>query len=243
MASIESTQHRDAAAAGALLILGAMAGCSGSPASISPPSRPSADAALAAGNGRGNAADAALPAEEAPAPAPVEDGGTGAADTASTPTARQAGSALAVAESGTKDVVDGGLGSTEASAASCLVTLTVAAAWIDGVVYEDVAVGGDADALGAWNVQSAVPMTQVASGTWTVGVTLTDGAVIQFRFVKRGASVDSWESWGNGSNRSLHVACAAAAGIDAGTPVASDGGPAVGMSYAGDFNVKPPDAT
>jgi hypothetical protein len=148
-----------------------------------------------------------------------------------------------MAESGTKDVADAGSVATEAAAASCLVTFTVAAAWIDGVVYQDVALGGDAAALGAWNVQSAVAMTQAASGTWTVGVTLTDSALVQFRFVKRGATVDSWENWATGSNRSMRVACSIGAGVDAAAAGAPDGGPAVGVSYAGDFNVRPPDAT
>ncbi|MGO9835853.1 MAG: CBM20 domain-containing protein [Polyangiaceae bacterium] len=155
--------------------------------------------------------------------------------------------------------------SSEASRASCLVTFTVAEAWIDGVVYQDVAVGGDAPALGAWSPTAAVGMTQVASGTWMVGVTLVDGEEVQFRFVKRGNGVDSWEDWAPNSNRSLVVACAAGAGSGSGVDAGAGAGPGadggvgagdagaageaggagavVGVSYAGNFDVQPPDAT
>jgi hypothetical protein len=132
--------------------------------------------------------------------------------------------------------------SSEASRPSCLVTFTVADAWVDGVLYKDVAVGGDAAALGAWNPQAATTMTQVATGTWTAGVVLVDGQEVQFRFVMRGASVDNWENWGANVNRSLVVACAAGMGAEAGA-VADAAGPVVGVSYAGNFDVQPPDAT
>jgi hypothetical protein len=68
---------------------------------------------------------------------------------------------------------------------------------------------------------------------------MTDGQEIQFLFVKLGPSSYIWENWGVNSNRSLVVACSP--GPDAGAPV--DGGPVVGTSYAGEFGVKPPDAT
>jgi hypothetical protein len=126
-----------------------------------------------------------------------------------------------------------------------MVTFTVAEAWIDGVVYTDVALGGDAAALGAWNPAAAVTMTQVASGTWTAGVMLTDGEHVDFLFVKRGPNVTSWESWAPNSDRSLVVACSAASGIvDAGAVEggSADAGPVVGVSYVGNFNVQPPDA-
>jgi starch binding protein with CBM20 domain len=217
-------------------------------------------------------ADASMPGADS-LPAPVVDASRAGIDAplndaplAEVPSELPSAVSVAVADGGPlveadveAAVDDGGVfeaepaDSSEASRASCLVTFTVAEAWIDGVVYQDVAVGGDVAVLGAWSPQAAVGMTQVASGTWTAGVMLTDGEEVEFRFVKRGNGVDSWEDWAPNSNRSLVVECAAASGlgsgVDAGvgdaggTGEAGGAGPVVGVSYAGNFDVQPPDAT
>jgi hypothetical protein len=82
-------------------------------------------------------------------------------------------------------------------------------------------------------------MTSLGAGAWTVSLLLNDGDEIQFLFVKTGPSSYIWEDWGVNSNRSLVVACSPAPESDA----SADGGPVVGTSYAGQFSVKPPDAT
>jgi hypothetical protein len=124
--------------------------------------------------------------------------------------------------------------------ASCSVTFTVADAFIDGVIDTAVALGGDTTGLGNWDPAAAVPMTSIGAGAWTLSLVMNDGDAVQFLFVKRGPSSYAWEDWGVNSNRSLVVSCAPL-DPDAGAPV--DGGPVVGTSYAGEFGVKPPDAT
>jgi hypothetical protein len=229
-----------------LLFAGVFAGCSGGVAGLlDAPARGDAAGPGVDSVAPGTGLDASLPGIDAPAAeatmALASDPGPVAAD------------AVAVVEAGVSNDVsvaadDGGasdgptLDSSEASRASCLVTFTVAAAWVDGVLYKDVAVGGDAPALGAWNPQAATTMTQVATGTWTAGVVLVDGQEVLFRFVMRGAGVDTWENWGANVNRSLVVACAAGMGAEAGAG-GDAGGPVVGVSYAGNFDVQPPDAT
>jgi hypothetical protein len=123
--------------------------------------------------------------------------------------------------------------------ASCFVTFTVADAFIDGVLDTGVAIGGDTTALGNWDSSGAVSMTSLGAGAWTVSLLMNDGDEIQFLFVKRGPNSYAWEDWGVNSNRSLVVSCAP--DVDAGAP--ADGGPVVGTSYAGQFGVKPSDAT
>jgi hypothetical protein len=123
--------------------------------------------------------------------------------------------------------------------ASCSVTFTVADAFIDGVIDTAVALGGDTTALGDWGPDAAAPMTSIGAGAWTVSLVMNDGDAVQFLFVKRGPSSYVWEDWGVNSNRSLLVSCAP--DPDAGAP--ADGGPVVGTSYAGQFGVRPPDAT
>src|SRR5580698_2209348 len=56
--------------------------------------------------------------------------------------------------------------------ASCLVTFTVAGAFIDGVIDTGVAIGGDTTALGGWDPSAAVPMTSLGAGAWTVSLLL-----------------------------------------------------------------------
>jgi hypothetical protein len=257
MASIE----RMLGGAGAVLFAGFLAGCSGGVGGLLAVPPIQADAAMP---GADSLAAPAVDASRAGNDAPL----------AEVPSELPSAVSVAVADGGSSveaDVEaaadDGGVfeaapaDSSDASRVSCLVTFTVAEAWIDGVVYQDVAVGGGVAALGAWSPQAAVGMTQVASGTWTAGVMLTDGEEVEFRFVKRGNGVDSWEDWAPNSNRSLVVACAAAsgsgtdAGVGAGVGVgvgvgdaggageAGGAGPVVGVSYAGNFDVQPPAAT
>jgi hypothetical protein len=233
-----------------LLFAGFFAGCSGGVGGLLD-IPPRADAA-------GQSVDSVAPTAGPDASPPRIDAPStqGATALASDPS-QGTGDAAALVEAAvsvdvTTVAVDGGAidgptpDSSEASRPSCLVTFTVAAAFVDGVLYKDVAVGGDAAALGAWNVQAAVAMTQVATGTWTTGVVLVDGQEVRFRFVMRGAGVDSWENWGPNVNRSLVVACAAGTGVIAAGPGeagADAAGPVVGVSYAGNFGVQPPDAT
>ena len=141
------------------------------------------------------------------------------------------GGSLAAGEA---SVVDGPALST-----SCSVTFTVADAFIDGVIDTAVALGGDTTALGDWDPDAAAAMTSIGAGAWTVSLVMNDGDAVQFLFVKRGPSSYVWEDWGVNSNRSLLVSCAP--DPDAGAP--ADGGPVVGTSYAGQFGVRPPDAT
>jgi Starch binding domain len=148
-----------------------------------------------------------------------------------------ADAAMAAALDGSPDV--GEASGPVAAPSSCWVTFTVADAFIDGALDTTVAIGGDTTALGAWDPNSAVAMTSIGAGAWTVSLLMNDGDSIQFLFVKRGPSSYSWESWGVNSNRSLVVACSPDA--DVGDVV--DGGPAIGTSYAGEFGVRPPDAT
>jgi len=122
---------------------------------------------------------------------------------------------------------------------TCSVTFTVADAFIDGVIDTGVALGGDTAALGNWDPNGAVAMTSLGAGAWTLSLVMTDSSPVQFLFVKRGPNSYAWEDWGVNSNRSLVVSCTPEP--DAGEPV--DGGPVVGTSYAGQFGVKPPDAT
>ena len=117
--------------------------------------------------------DASLPGIDAPA------GETTTTALASDPGPMAADAVTAMVEAGVSNddgsvaADDGVLASdgptlddSEASRPSCLVTFTVAAAWVDGVLYKDVAIGGDAPALGAWNPQAAtakMTQTQVAT--------------------------------------------------------------------------------
>lgn len=86
---------------------------------------------------------------------------------------------------------------------------------------------GNSPAIGSWSAASAFELTDRGGGTWGGAVVLGDGASVEFKFIKKGTSVE-WESWGATSNRSMRVRCDA------------DGG---GGSYVGVFNQKPPDAT
>jgi alpha-amylase len=126
--------------------------------------------------------------------------------------------------------------------ASCSVSFTVADAFVDGVIDTGVAIGGDTSALGAWDPDAAVPMTSLGAGAWTASLVMNDGQAVQFLFVKRGPGSYMWENWGVNSNRSLVVSCSPDAD-DASDSGATDGGPVVGTAYAGQFGVKPPDAT
>jgi hypothetical protein len=233
-------------AAKALMLAGFLAGCSGGVAGLmdAPPAVPDASGSSPNSAPPATGADASRTANDAPAvetgPVAASDAGSSGAD--GDPVAPN-DVAVGVADSGLVD--DASPDSGEAARPSCLVTFTVADAWVDGVVYQNVALGGDVAALGAWSPAAAVPMTQVASGTWTVGVMLTDGVEVEFLFVKRGSNVDSWESWTPDSDRSLVVACSAASGTLEGGTVeggSTAAGPVVGVSYAGNFGVQPPDA-
>lgn len=150
-----------------------------------------------------------------------------------------ADAALAVGSGGGQAAGEAAVADGGSVPASCSVTFTVADAFIDGVIDTAVALGGDTTALGSWDPDAAVPMTSIGAGAWTVSLVMNDGDAVQFLFVKRGPSSYAWEDWGVNSNRSLLVSCA----LDPDAGPTDDGGPVVGTSYAGQFGVKPPDAT
>jgi hypothetical protein len=163
------------------------------------------------------------------------DAGPGASDATLVDAASEAGTDGFVGAS--VDKVEGA--APEAATTSCFVTFTVADAFIDGVIDTGVALGGDVSALGNWNPDAAASMTSLGGGAWTVSLLMNDGDEVQFLFVKLGPSSYIWEDWGANSNRSLVVSC----GPDADASAPFDGGPVMGTSYAGEFGVKPPDAT
>jgi len=197
------------------------------------------DAAMSPDGARGEAsasstgalADAAISADAGP-------GDTGT-DAAEPPDATLPAAAAGDAGSSAEAAVAGDSTTAATVPQSCFVAFTVADAFIDGVIDTGVAMGGDTSALGDWQPDAAVPMTSIGAGAWTLSLLMNDGDAIQFLFVKRGPASNMWEDWDVNSNRSLVVSCTPSA--DAAAPI--DGGPVVGTSYAGEFGVRPPDAT
>jgi hypothetical protein len=144
------------------------------------------------------------------------------------------------------DATDSASAAADAGPPSCSVTFLVTGALVDGLSFQGVYLSGNIAPLGFWDPASSRPLAQIAPGVWTTSVVLTDGDLVQFRFLERGTVEVQWEDWGPNSNRSIEVACLSPAASDGGT---SDGGgsdgaaPVVGTEYTGQFNVKPPDAT
>jgi hypothetical protein len=106
---------------------------------------------------------------------------------------------------------------------------------------------GDLEAIGAWDTARGLAMIEKAPGAWAASLRFSDGASLEFKFVKiDGGRAPEWEQWPPfDSNRSLRVDCRSDGGtiwVDAG----SDAGPAsraVGRSYGGAFGIRPLDAT
>ncbi len=235
MAASRLSPGRSALPIGLLFIVGLGAGCSGAPDPLGLMSVGSASATLGTDGGARaaiDAGDAALPvrAEAGDALSQVA-GDAGAIDAGAT--AEGGAEASPPGDGGQGALLDGTLPRT-----SCAVTFTVADAYVDGLVDTEVALGGNIVALGSFDPEAAPAMTSIGTGAWSLTLVLDDGDQLQFRFVKRGPNNFVWEDWGDNSNRSLTVACSPGAG-----EAFMDGGPAVGTAYAGDFDVKPPDAT
>jgi hypothetical protein len=142
----------------------------------------------------------------------------GRSDNFSPPLSPDAGASDLDASPATVPSVDGSL-------ASCVVTFTVTNALIDGVVFSNVVVGGDNLALGNWDPTLARNMAAVngTNGTFTLGVQLTDGQTVHFKFGLRGNNQVTWETFAQNETRSLTVSC----GIGA------------GPTYSGRFDVLP----
>ncbi len=99
--------------------------------------------------------------------------------------------------------------SEEASspAASCIVNFTVEDAFIDGIVVQNVVVGGDALALGNWDPTLARNMAEAsgAVGKWTLSVQTPSGQTVHFKFGMRGSGQVTWETLSQ--DRTLEVTC------------------------------------
>jgi hypothetical protein len=109
------------------------------------------------------------------------------------------------------------------SGPTCMVTFIVTGAQPDGVLYQNVVLGGDAAPLGAWDPTKAPKMAPYggATGEWAVGVNLAEGTTVHFKFGLTGTGEKViWESATDTTDRALSVSC-------------PDGG---GISYLGQFN-------
>lgn len=109
---------------------------------------------------------------------------------------------------------------------SCPVTFTVTNVPVDGFIFQNAVVGGDADALGAWAPANAVKMPAAGGtvGVYTVSVPLPDGLAVHFKFgLSDSGGQVSWESATQATDRFLVVSC-----TDGSQP-----------SYTGQFNQIP----
>jgi hypothetical protein len=106
--------------------------------------------------------------------------------------------------------IDGSAG----DAGTCVVTFTVTGALVDGFVFQNVVLGGDAAALGGWDSTQALKMTMTSTvGTWTIGVPLTDGAAVHFKFGMSGTGGQfAWETDPQNVDRAHVVSCPLEAG-------------------------------
>lgn len=194
--------------------------------------------------------DAASDTRGAEVGAGAEEGGGGRAD------------ALWV-EAGSRDVSDAAWdvrdAAVDATGLTCVVAFTVTGVGGDGsdgrndggteagTGWLSTYLVGDAVALGTWAPASGIVMIEKSAGTWSTGVVLSQGARIEFKFVRLAdGSPPQWESWNPyDSNRSMVIDCFGEGGThDADASDAASGTrPAVGTSYSGVFGVRPPDAT
>jgi hypothetical protein len=112
--------------------------------------------------------------------------------------------------------------------AACPVTFEVEGVFIDGVVVQNVVLGGDVVALGSWEPTLARNMTLVAAsaaaGAWSVGLQLPAAQTIHFKFGKRASGQVVWETLPSAdAGRTLTIEC-------------PDNQP---LSYVGQFGVLP----
>jgi hypothetical protein len=108
-------------------------------------------------------------------------------------------------------------GGPDASAILCPVTFQVDAAFVDGFVFQNVVLSGDAPALGARDPSLAVVMTSIAGqpGEWSAVVSLVDASTVHFEFgMSGGGGADlTWEGSAATSPRSLVVDCSDGAAV------------------------------
>jgi hypothetical protein len=106
------------------------------------------------------------------------------------------------------------------------VTFTATNVPVDGFIFQNAVLGGDADALGDWSPANVVKMPAAGGtiGVYTVSVPLPDGLAVRFKFGLSDSSGQvSWESATQPTDRFLFVSCA-----DGALP-----------SYTGQFNQVP----
>ena len=121
---------------------------------------------------------------------------------------------------------DAGADAADAAPVSCPVTFTATSVPVDGFIFQNAVLGGDADALGDWSPSSVVKMPAAGGtvGIYTVSVPLPDGLAVHFKFgVSDSNGQVTWESATQPTNRVLVVSCA-----DGSQP-----------SYTGQFNQIP----
>ena len=94
------------------------------------------------------------------------------------------------------------MGASDAASTSppttCWATFSVNGALIDGVIVQNVVIGGDAAALGGWDPSMALDMSAVAGavGVWTIAVPLASGSTVHFKFGMSGGGGLTWEADG-----------------------------------------------
>jgi hypothetical protein len=94
---------------------------------------------------------------------------------------------------------------------SCPVTFTATNVPVDGFIFQNAILGGDADALGDWAPSSVVKMPAAGGtvGIYTVSVPLADGLAVHFKFgVSDSSGQVTWESATQPTDRVLVVSCA-----------------------------------
>lgn len=111
------------------------------------------------------------------------------------------------------------------ASASCLVTFTVSGVVIDGILVQNVVLGGDVLEFGNWDPTLARNMAAASgtAGTWALGVQLTGGQTVHFKFGMRASSQVNWETLSPDLPRALTVSCRDHEGI----------------TYAGQFGLTP----
>jgi hypothetical protein len=137
------------------------------------------------------------------------DGSAGLADGAPLDAGTDADGALL------SDVAPADADAAAADAGLCSVTFSVTGALVDGIVFQNVVLGGDAPALGDWDPSQVVKMTASAVvGTWTATVLLPDGTTVHFKFGMTGTGGQfAWETDPQDVDRTLAISCAFGVGV------------------------------
>jgi hypothetical protein len=139
------------------------------------------------------------------------DGSVGAADGAPLDAGTDAGASfLSDADAAAADA-----DTAPADAGLCSVSFTVTGALVDGIVFQNVVLGGDAPALGDWDPSQVVKMTASAVvGTWTTTVLLPDGTTVHFKFGMTGTGGQfAWETDPQDVDRTLAISCSFGVGV------------------------------